>query len=182
MKNTHSPTLRPAPRAPLSSLACCLLALALAGCSSWTLTPPALTLANLEVVEITALETTTRLAVRIANENDEPLYITGGVFNLSLGGIRVGKALSNEAVEVPPLESVVQEVDLFLNNIALATRLAPIMNRGEVDWRLQSKVYLDGPLMGRRSLKVTNQGSYVLPESWQDSLSQLDSAATQPEV
>ena len=154
--------------------------LLVSGCASIRpLEAPDLTLSDLEVTDMTALETSARLAVRIANTNPEPLNITGGVFNITLGGVKVGQALSNQALEVPALSEAVTQVDLRINNIALLTRLRPILETGTVDYGLKAKVYAEGTF-GTRRLKVRKTGSMTIPESWSDSFSQIDSLTEPP--
>ena len=159
---TATSTKAPFPRAASSLcrlVLLSLLSLALfSGCASLRpLMAPDVTLADLEVTDITPLETSARLSVRIANTNPEALFVTGGVYNVTLNGVRVGQALSNQALEIPALSEAVQEVDLRISNIALLTRLRPFMESGSLDYSLKAKIYADGAV-GTRTLKVKKTG------------------------
>jgi len=137
-----------------------ILALSLAGCVSLGgFVPPEVTLVNVAFEDLALFESSGFLTVRVANENDEPALIDGGVYNLYLNGIKVGKALSDAQLEVPRLSSETAEVEIFLNNIALATRLREIIDTGVVDYRLSGKFYIVRQV-GRRTVRFHREGSY----------------------
>ncbi len=110
------------------------VALALsAGCASFGLTPPDVTLVNLEFTDLTMFETSGIFTVRLTNENPEPMFVEGGVYNLYLGGWKIGKGLSDHRLEVPPLSTTTDEVELHLNSLAIATQLRSIYESGVAD-------------------------------------------------
>ncbi len=135
-------------------------ALALAtGCASVGLIKPDVTLVNLKFTDLTVFETSGIFTVRLTNENPEPLFVEGGVYNLYLGGLRVGKGLSNHRLEVPPLATATDEVELHLNNLAIATQLRSIYESGVADYRIKGKVYVEGTY-GRRRVTIENEGRF----------------------
>ncbi len=67
----------------------------LAGCTALHLVPPDVSLVDLEFTDLTLFETSGVFTVRLSNENPEPLAVEGGVYNLYLGGKKVGKGLSD---------------------------------------------------------------------------------------
>ena len=97
-------------------------ALALSGCASLGLVAPDVSLVDLKFTDLTMFETSGIFTVRLTNENPEPMFIEGGVYNLYLGGWRIGKGLSDHRVEVPPLSTATDEVELHLSNLAIATQ------------------------------------------------------------
>lgn len=140
-------------------LAALLLCVPLASCTTLGLAPPDITLVNLEFKDLTLFETSGVFTVRLANENPEPLVVEGGAYSLYLGGIRVGKGLSDHRLEVPPLGTATDDVELFVNNLAMATRLKEIFDTGVADYQIKAKVYVRGSY-GRRTLKVTQSGQF----------------------
>ena len=148
-------------RFPSSSTARALAsaaALALcAGCASFGLLAPDVTLVDLEFTDLTLFETSGVFTVRLANENPEPLAVDGGVYNLYLGGLRVGKGLSDHRFEIPALGTATDEVQLHLNNVAIATRLRSIWESGIVDYRLRARVYVEHGY-GRKTLRIESEG------------------------
>ncbi|MDH3403194.1 MAG: LEA type 2 family protein [Acidobacteriota bacterium] len=142
------------------SLSCFALALVASGCASLgTFSPPEVTLVDVRFEDLTLFESSGVLTVRIANENDDPILVDGGVYNLYLDGMKVGKALSNAQLEVPRLASATAEVEIHVNNLALATRIRQIIDRGAVDYRLTGKFFLDRSL-GRRKIGFDRSGRY----------------------
>ncbi len=130
-----------------------------AGCASFGLIEPDVSLANLQFTDLTMFETSGILTVRLSNENPEPMFIEGGVYNLYLGGLRVGKGLSNHRLEVPPLSTATDEVELHLSNLAIATQLRSIYESGVADYRIKARVYVEGGF-GRRRMTIENEGSF----------------------
>ncbi len=130
-----------------------------AGCASFGLTPPDVSLVDLKFTDLTVFETSGIFTVRLTNENPEPLFVEGGVYNLYLGGLRVGKGLSDHRLEVPPLSTATDEVELHLNNLAIATQLRSIYDSGVADYRIKGKVYVEGTY-GRRRVTIENEGRF----------------------
>lgn len=134
--------------------------LALGGCASLGLVPPEVTLVDLEFTDLTMFETTGEFTVRLTNENPDPLRITGAVFRLYLNGVKVGKALSSEALEIPRLGTATQKVDLHVNNVALIGRLATLMEAPSLDYRVKSRLYVEVPY-GTRRVNFENSGTFA---------------------
>lgn len=132
-------------------LAVGLVSLPLAACAALTpLVPPEVSLVDLEISKVELFETAAVVALRISNENPEPLRVEGGVFKIYLNGMRLGRAMGGETIEVPRLGSTVQRFDLSLSNIALATRLVELLESPVLDYRVKSKLYVVRPYGTRR--------------------------------
>jgi len=142
------------------SCALLLLPLAAGGCASLGhFTPPDVTLVDVRFADLTLFESSGVLTVRVANENNDPITVDGGVYNLYLNGMKVGKALSDARFEIRRLSSATAEVDIFINNLALATRIKKIIDLGTVDYRLKGKFFLDRGV-GRRQIGFDHSGRY----------------------
>ncbi|MEM9594944.1 MAG: LEA type 2 family protein [Acidobacteriota bacterium] len=151
------PTFRAVPA--LMSLFAVLL---LTGCS--TLEPPDVTLSNLQLTDLTVLETSGVVTLRLANGNPEPLVVDGAAFNLYLMGRKVGKVLSDERVEVGRLSTSTLEAELHLSNLAMATRLQEILETETVAYEIRGKVWVLGDL-GRSALRLSSSGDVDLGEA-----------------
>ncbi len=140
------------------------LLILLTGCSGLEVSKgPDVSLADLKLTDLTLLETSGVLTVRLANENLEPMVVSGGAYDLSLGGIRIGKGLSDQRVEVPKLGTATVDIDLHISNLALATRIRGLIEKKVVDYRLKGKVYVDRPT-GTRRYKVLRDGRFDFNE------------------
>ncbi|MCP3958081.1 MAG: LEA type 2 family protein [bacterium] len=146
-------------RSRLRRPALLLALILLTGCASLGLVEPDVTLVNLKFTDLTVFETSGIFIVRLANENPEPLVVEGGVYNLYLGGFRIGKGLSDHHIEVPALGTAIDEVELHMSNLAIATQLRSILDSGIVDYRIKAKVYVDRGY-GRRKVTVEHEGRF----------------------
>ena len=156
-KHPHVPSLHWATGARIVIL---VLVLALAtGCASLGLIEPDVSLVNMRFTDLTVFETSGVFTVRLSNENREPIFIEGGVYNLYLGGWKIGKGLSNHRLEVPPLSTATDEVELHMSNLAVATQLQSIYESGVADYRIKAKIYVETGY-GRRRVTVDNEGRF----------------------
>lgn len=129
------------------------------GCAALGVIPPDVTLVDIEFTDMTLFETTGEFTVRLANENPDPLVVSGGVFRFYLDGVKVGKALSSETVEVPRLGTATQRVSLHLNNVALITRLASLMEQPQLDYEIRTRLFVEGSY-GTRRLSFADAGTF----------------------
>ena len=141
-----------------SFLILCGLALASTGCATMeSFTAPDVTLVDVRFEDLTVFETSGTFTVRLSNENPEPMAVDGAVYKLYLGGQKVGKALSDLRVELPRLGSTVYEVDVFINNVALVTRLLTLRQERGLDYTIKGKLYVERPY-GLRRLRFSRDG------------------------
>lgn len=145
-------------------VAACALVVFTTGCASIGLEPPDLTLADLSLENMTVLETSGTVTIRLANSNPEPLQIDGMAFDVRLDGRRIGKALSDQKLEVPRLSSVTVDAQLNVSHLAIATLVPQWMEAETVDYALSGKVYVVTEF-GRRALKVKQSGRFDFGES-----------------
>ncbi len=135
-----------------------LLGLAIAGCATFEpFAAPDVTLVNLRFEDLTVFETRGAFTVRLTNENPEPVVVDGAVYKLYLGGQKVGKALTDARLEVPRLGSSVYEVEVYINNVALVTRLLTLGQDKAIDYTIKGKLYVERPY-GTRGLRFTRDG------------------------
>ena len=135
-----------------------LLALAVAGCATVeSFTAPEVTLVDVRFEDLTVFETSGTFTVRLSNENPDPVFVDGAVYKLYLGGQKVGKALSDARVELPRLGSSTYEVDVYINNVALVTRLVTLGQEKGLDYTIKGKLYVERPY-GTRRLRFSRDG------------------------
>ena len=134
------------------------LTLVLGSCAGVGLiTPPDLTLVDVSISDVTVFETTGEFTIRLVNVNPDPLTIEGAVFTLFLNGLKVGRGVTSEVMEVPNLGDATQSVTFYLSNLALATRVVDMLEKPVLDYRLKTKLRLRVPY-GIRRLKTVNEG------------------------
>ena len=151
-------------RHPILAAVACVALLAAPACTSLGgLEPPDVTLVDLELADATLFETSLHATVRIVNPNPEPLEVDGLAVRLYLNGLKVGKAVSSARVTVPRLDSATVPLDLFVNNVALLTRLKPLLEARSLAWAMKGKLYLVTD-WGTRSAPLASEGVLSLGE------------------
>ena len=154
-----------------------LTAVASFGCATTdTIAPPDVTLVDLEFVDATIFESTLDVAVRIFNENPEPLILDGAVIKLELEGRNFGKGASSDRIEIPKLDSVVQRLEMHLSHIAVATKLKTVIESKMVNYSITGKVYVITASGRVKRLPIDKQGRIDL--RGQGSQGQLDDSVT----
>lgn len=115
------------------------LPLLVAGCASQS--PVSVGIVNVRLTDVTAFETTATFTLRFSNESPAPVELTGGVHKIFLNGFYVGKGMTSETIVVPRLETATQDVTVHLNNIAMITRIKPIIESESFGYRIESLLY-----------------------------------------
>ena len=102
---------------------------------------PAVNLVSVRFTDATVLETTATFTLRLSNDAPEARPFTGSAHTIYLNDLYVGKGLSDEAVTVPRLGTVTQDITVHLSNLALATRLKSVIEAKRFNYRIQSTFY-----------------------------------------
>jgi LEA14-like dessication related protein len=145
-------------RAALPALLLAVLPL-LGGCSALDLVRPEVSLADVRLADVSLLETTVVLTLRIVNGNRFPLSLEGAVYDLSLDGLRVGRGSTNAPLDVPRLGSATHDITLHLRNSEVIRALRAALSGDGVDYRIEARHWVDTPL-GRRAIDTVGQGRF----------------------
>jgi len=128
------------------SLSCALisgiLALLLGGCATGFDTDRAHTsLVDVRLApSSTVLETGLELTLRITNESDQPLQLSGSSHELMINGSSVGRGANRGAVTISPLDSALIRVVVHLENLKLVQKFAGRSIPSAIDYRLESRL------------------------------------------
>ncbi len=143
---------------PLISCCFVILSVLLSGCvSSGFMEPLEITLANIEMGEMTLFETTLIADVRIVNPNPESLSFDGASCKLYLGGGKVGTGITSESFVVDRLNSQVVKVEFHINNAAAIFRIHNIRIQKSAAYKLQTTLFSTGSF-GTKKYKNTYEG------------------------
>jgi LEA14-like dessication related protein len=113
---------------------------------------PAVSLVNVHFQDATVLETTVVFTLRLENDQPEPLHLNGSVHKIYFNGLYIGSGLSDVPLDVPRLGTVTNDVTVHLSNLAMATRVKPVIDSKSFDYRIVSKFYGQSWLSGMRSV------------------------------
>lgn len=136
-----------------------LIAWTLSCTSMGSIEPLEVTLANLNITEVTIFETTLVAKLRITNPNPEAFTIEGASFKLYLEDKKVGTGTSKESFTVDRLDSHVVDVVFHMNNASALLRLTDILQNREkhVSYAVRGGLYTQGTF-GTKKLKVEKSG------------------------
>jgi LEA14-like dessication related protein len=122
---------------------------------------PVVKLVTVQFNEASALQTTATFTMRLINEQPKPVTIEGAVYKIYINGLFVGEGLSNETLTLDRLSTTTTPVIVYLDNLALATRLKAIIETESFDYRVQSLFYGKDPA---GKLHSTSDGRLALKD------------------
>lgn len=148
----------------MAAFAVAALAAVIAGCSAMALIEPLeLTLADLEISEMTLFETTLLARIRITNPNPEPLTIDGASFKLILEGRKIGSGTTPETFTIDRLDSQLVDAVFHVNNASAVLRLGDILAQQTVSYGVTGALFTQGTF-GTRKLRINKSGRLDLTE------------------
>ena len=137
----------------------------LLGCATTaSVEPLEVTLADIEVGEVTVFETTLLARLRITNPNPEPFAIDGASFKLILDGKKVGTGTAPAAFTVERLGSTVVDAEFHVNNATALLRVKDILDKQTVSYGVTGSLFCQGTF-GTRRMKFERSGSLDLGEA-----------------
>lgn len=136
----------------------------LLGCATTaSVEPLEVTLADIEVGEVTVFETTLLARLRITNPNPEPFVVDGASFKLILDGKKVGTGTSPAAFTVERLGSTVIDAEFHINNATVLMRVKDILEKQTVSYGVTGSLFTQGTF-GTRRMRFDRAGSLDLGE------------------
>ena len=142
----------------LSLLVAAGLVVGAIGCTSMgSIEPLEVTLANLNVTEVTLFETTLVAKLRITNPNPDAFTIEGASFKLYLEDKKIGMGTSKESFTVDRLDSSVIDVIFHINNASALLRIKDILEDDDVSYGIRGSLYTQGAF-GTKKLKIEKMG------------------------
>jgi LEA14-like dessication related protein len=142
-----------------------MVALTLTACTSMgSLEPPGVSLAGVELSEVTVFETTVQVKLRISNPNPEPMTLEGASFKLRLEDHKIGQGLISETLRIDRLDTALLDVTFHVNNAVALLQLREILQQEAVDYGIRAVLYTEGS-WGTKKLKVDREGRFDLSSS-----------------
>jgi LEA14-like dessication related protein len=146
------------PRFRLAATLVLALSIGLTGCAifgpTWNTD---VALMNVRIADVTVFQASMIFTLRIDNEEPEPLILDGSTHEITIDGVRVGKGMFPDRVEIPRLSSVTIDVPVDVSTIALILPIRSAIESRQFDYQVSSTLYV---LRGgsTRKVGVTKQG------------------------
>ncbi len=132
----------------------------LSACSSKNITPPDVSLVDLDFGEVSLFQTTLKVTTNVRNESPDRMHFTGARHNVELNDINLGKAISRERFSLNPLEERRVVSTLEISHLTLMTRIQDLLDSTALDYKLESEFYVGGPFSGD-TIRSTNSGTLI---------------------
>lgn len=125
----------------------------LSGCSFLNSSTAHVSLADLKFEDISLFETTALCTVRIQNDGNQPLVLSGGSYRFEINGTRIGTGSSSERVEIPAFGSETQTVKVYLSNFKFFANLQDWVESKDFSYKIDGSLTL-ADTFGLRSIPV----------------------------
>ena len=123
-------------------MAVIMASLAISGCAGvgTRLDPPRVSLANIQVKEVTGLETAFEIQMRVMNANDVALEVKGIKAELDVNGQPFASGVSNTPVEIPSYGSELVTVTLYSSVLNMFKSVYGLTESQELSYHLKGKI------------------------------------------
>jgi len=151
----------------ISALIVFISILTLSGCAGMgnRLEPPRISLAGIQPVEFTGLETVFRIQLRVFNSNDMDLNVKGIEADLALNGKPFATGVSKSETKIPAFDTALVPVTVYSSVIDIFRSVQGLQNSEQLTYRLKGKLRLSGEGMTASSLPFDQEGRITLTDS-----------------
>ncbi len=118
-----------------------LLLIVVAGCSLFSRPQDvAVSLADLAISEVTLLNTTLNVKVRLDNESSNTLQVRGLLLRLYINGDYVGKGMARVSRDIPSFEAGEFQLPIRLGNLSVVRNVQDWVGESGFSYRLEGRV------------------------------------------
>lgn len=146
-------------------MAAFMASLAIAGCAGVgaRLDPPRVSLANIQIKEVTGLETAFEIKMRVFNANEVALNVKGIGAELEVNGQPFATGVSNTPVEIPAYGSELVTFTAYSSVLKMFKSVYGLKTSEELTYRLKGKIRVSaGSNMMPATLPFESQGQVTL--------------------
>jgi len=138
--------------------------LILSGCAGVgkQLDPPRISLANIQVQEVTGLETAFQIQLRVFNANDVDLNVKGIKAELEINGQTFATGVSNTPVDIPSYGTELVTITVYSSVIKMFRSVYGLKDSEELKYRLNGKLRVSGNNMLPTTLPFESEGQVTL--------------------
>lgn len=149
---------------PKKSLAIPFVILIIAGCAGvgTQLDPPRISLANIQVQEVTGLETAFQIQLRVFNANDVDLNVKGIKAELEINEQTFATGVSNTPVDIPSYGTELVTITVYSSVIKMFRSVYGLKDSEELRYRLNGKLRVAGNNMLPTTLPFESEGQVTL--------------------
>jgi LEA14-like dessication related protein len=127
--------------------------------------PPRISLAGIQPLEFTGLETAFRIQLRVFNTNDTDLNVKGIEADLEINGKPFAAGVSRIETKIPAFESELVPVTVYSSVIGILRSIQGLQKAEQLTYRIKGKLWLSGEHAISSSLPFDSEGRVTLSES-----------------
>jgi LEA14-like dessication related protein len=127
--------------------------------------PPRITLAGIQPLEFTGLETVFQVQLRVFNTNDMDLNVKGIEADLEINGKSFATGVSRTETKIPAFESELVPVTVYSSVIGIFRSIQGLQKAEQLTYRLKGKLWLSGEHAISSSLPFDSEGRVTLTDS-----------------
>lgn len=146
-------------------MAVIVASLTISGCAGvmTRLDPPRVLLADIQIKEVTGLETAFEIQMRVFNANDVALQVKGIKAELDINGQPFATGVSNTPVEIPSYGSELVKVTLYSSVLKIFKSVYGLTESQELSYYLKGNIRVSaGSSMMPTTLPYRSQGQVTL--------------------
>jgi len=149
------------------NLALYIIALFVAGCAGVGkhVEPPRISLANIQVQEVSGLETVFQIQLRVFNTNDVDLTVKGIETELEVNGRHFATGVSSTPVDIPSFDTQLVPITVYSSVIDMFKSIYGLHESEQLAYRLKGKVRVTGNNMVSSTLPFESEGQVTLKGS-----------------
>jgi LEA14-like dessication related protein len=138
----------------------------LAGCAApgRRLESPRITLADIQLQELTLFETVFQIELRILNTNDASFEIKGVDCKLKLNGKKFATGVSDTHVTIPPFSTVRIPMVLYSSVVDIVKGLKGFQDTEDMEYEVSGRLHVSGGFLVPSVLPFKSEGKISLKE------------------
>ncbi|MFA7236315.1 MAG: LEA type 2 family protein [Phycisphaeraceae bacterium] len=104
------------------------------------MTPPEVQLVNIRPGSITVFQTEGEVILKVLNSNAQPITVTGATYEIIIGDAHIGRALSNEKLEIPAYSAADQHCTLYISNLMMLNRMRTLLEQPKITYAIRGSM------------------------------------------
>lgn len=140
-----------------------LFTLLLAACSTLSWQKPQVSIADIQPVKSTLFEQTFTLTLRVQNPNDRAISAQGLVFDVAIGGEKLARGVSPQAIAIAALSESLVKVELHTSTRHWLKQIGRLLEHPDSTLDYEISGQLQG-LNGLGTLPFRSKGEWHRPQ------------------
>lgn len=126
--------------------------------------PPRVNLADIQALEVRALETVFQIEIRVINPNNVPLQIKGIDCELEVNGKTLASGVSATETTIPAFGTDTVPVKVYSSVVDMVRSLLGLQEKEKLEYRIKGRLRVEGGFMVPSTIPFESKGEISLKE------------------